>query len=160
MQRHPLGGITFLFEDVSDALQMQTSYNSLLKVQRATLDTMNEAVAVFGTDACLKIYNTAFQEMWKLNETDLLNEPHLKMIDRICAERIGRDETWTIVSAGISAENPEKYNDWASITRQDGQAISFSLTRLPDGGTMVSFSDVTNYLRFESGLRMGMAAAA
>ena len=157
---HPLGNVTLSFEDISDALQMQSSYNSLLKVQRATLDTLNDGVAVFGPDACLKIYNTAFQDLWKFDDTELENEPHLKNLAKHCAGRIGRDETWTIISAGINAENPEKYNDWASIARMDGHTVSLSLIRLPDGGTMVTFSDVTNYLRFEAGLRAGTAMAA
>ena len=157
---HPLGNITLSFEDISDALQMQSSYNSLLQVQRATLDTLNDGVAVFGPDGCLKIYNAAFQDLWKFDDSELENEPHLKNLATHCADRIGRDETWTIISAGINAEKPEKYNDWASITRMDGHTVSFSLIRLPDGGTMVTFSDVTNYLRFEAGLRAGTAMAA
>ena len=160
LQRQPQGSVMVLFEDITDALQMQSSYNSLLKVQRATLDTIHDGVAVFGPDGCLKIHNTAFQHLWKLEEAELQNEPHLKVLARHCAARIGRDETWTIISAGINAQNPEQYNDWASITRADGQSVSLSLFRLPDGGTMVSFSDVTNYLRFEAGLRAGMKLAA
>src|SRR5262249_43006894 len=41
-QPHPLGGLTFLYEDVSDQLQLESSYNTLIKVQKASLDNLQE----------------------------------------------------------------------------------------------------------------------
>ena len=59
-QPHPFGGLTFLYEDVTERLTLESSYNTLIKVQSATLDTLQEGVAVFGPDGKLKLHNAAF----------------------------------------------------------------------------------------------------
>jgi PAS domain-containing protein len=66
-QRHPLGGVLLIFEDMTDQLALQARYNTLIKVQRATLDKLHEAVAVFSTDGRLKLRNTAFETLWELD---------------------------------------------------------------------------------------------
>ena len=39
-QPHPFGGLTFLYEDVTERLTLESNYNTLIKVQSATLDTL------------------------------------------------------------------------------------------------------------------------
>ena len=70
-QPHPFGGLTFLYEDVTEKLALESSYNTLIKVQTATLDTLQEGVAVFGPDGRLKLYNAAFARIWELDDKDL-----------------------------------------------------------------------------------------
>ena len=43
---------------------LESNYNTLIKVQSATLDTLNEGVAVFGPDGRLKLSNAAFARIW------------------------------------------------------------------------------------------------
>ena len=38
------------YEDVTDRLAMERSYNTLIEVQRETLDNLYEGVAVYGAD--------------------------------------------------------------------------------------------------------------
>ena len=45
---NPEGGITYLFDDVTERLQLHRNYDALIKVQSETLDHLSEAVAVFG----------------------------------------------------------------------------------------------------------------
>ena len=47
---HPFGGLTFVYEEVTDKLALERSYNTLIEVQRETLDNLYEAIAVFGSD--------------------------------------------------------------------------------------------------------------
>ncbi len=56
-QPHPLGGLLLLFEDVTDRLALESSYNTLIAVQRETLNNLHEGVAVFGSDGRLKLFN-------------------------------------------------------------------------------------------------------
>ena len=46
-----LGGLMMTFEDVTSRLELESSYNTLIAVQKETLDNLAESVAVFGTDA-------------------------------------------------------------------------------------------------------------
>ncbi|HEY0266477.1 MAG TPA: PAS-domain containing protein, partial [Rhizomicrobium sp.] len=70
-QPHPFGGLTFLYEDVTARLTLESDYNTLMKVQSATLDTLSEGVAVFGPDGKLKLHNAAFAAIWEFEADDL-----------------------------------------------------------------------------------------
>src|SRR5690606_25456065 len=65
-QRHPLGGVLLLFDNVTQELALRAEYRTLLTVQRATLDKLMEAVAVFGSDGRLRLSNAAFERMWAI----------------------------------------------------------------------------------------------
>ncbi len=152
-QPHPLGGLLFLYEDVSDQLRLESSYNTLIKVQKATLDTLQEGVAVFGPDGRLKLHNAAFARIWRLEVSELVNEPHLKRIADACATRFGRDRVWEIVTSTVTAAAPERRREWNEAERSDGAILSLSIAPLPDGATLVTFVDATDRVNMESALR-------
>jgi signal transduction histidine kinase len=151
-QPHPFGGLTFLYEDVTEKLSLESSYNTLIKVQSATLDTLTEGVAVFGPDARLKLHNAAFARIWELEPGDLAGEPHVQKIAQACMARFGEEPTWTRLIASI-ASGAERSRDWGEIERSDKTILALSLAPLPDGATLVTFADVTDRFRIESALR-------
>ena len=151
-QPHPFGGLTFLFEDVTEKLALESSYNTLIKVQSATLDTLQEAVAVFGPDGRLKLHNAAFARIWELEPAILEGEPHIQRIADACTVRFGGEAVWQRLIASISAGS-ERRRDWGEIERSDKTILSLSAAPLPDGATLVTFADVTDRFRIESALR-------
>nr|TFG55629.1 MAG: PAS domain-containing protein [Hyphomicrobiales bacterium] len=152
-QSHPFGGIIFLFEDVSDHLRLESSYNTLIKVQRATLDTLQEGVAVFGPNGRLKLYNAAFARIWQFENAEMTGEPHLKSLVDRCTARFGPDKMWDVVSNAVTAATPERRREYGESERTDGKILSLTLAPLPDGATLVSFADVTDHFRIEAALR-------
>jgi PAS domain-containing protein len=60
---NPEGGVTYLYDDVTERLDMHRRYDALIKVQRETLDHLAEAVAVFGPDGRVRLHNPAFQRL-------------------------------------------------------------------------------------------------
>ncbi len=152
-QPHPFGGLIFLYEDVSDQLRLESSYQTFIKVQRATLDTLQEGVAVFGPDGKLKLHNAAFARIWRLEPEDLAQEPHVKRISDLCAARFGHDRTWGLVYAGVTSGAQERRREVTGLERSDGMVISLALAPLPDGATLVSFVDATDRYHVESALR-------
>jgi len=56
---NPQGGVTYLFDDVTESLQLARRFDALIRVQRETLDNLAEAVAVFGSDGRLRLHNPA-----------------------------------------------------------------------------------------------------
>jgi PAS domain-containing protein len=155
-----LGGLTFLYEDVSDQLRLESSYTSMIRVQRATLDTLEQGVAVFGPDGRLKLHNSAFATLWHFGAAELAGEPHLKDLAVLAERHFERDNTWNIISSAVSSASPESYSKWGAITRSDGTEISLSPVRLPDGATMVSFDDDTSFRRLDDMLNADARAAA
>jgi PAS domain-containing protein len=94
------GGVTYLFDDVTDSYRLQTQYRALVTVQGETLDALREGVAVFGADGRLKLANVAFSQLWSLDheaikralseaETVRSRAPHVDDVMRECLPRCG-----------------------------------------------------------------------
>jgi PAS domain-containing protein len=147
---YPGGGIIYIFENVTDSLRLESAYNSLAKVQVAMLNSLRDGVAIFGTDGRLKVHNRNFARQWDLSDLDLANQPHASQIAEMCQRQFGCGRLWEILVVSINSNTPEEYNDWATITRPDGKAISLTLTRLPDGSTMATYLVTTSALRIEA----------
>ena len=151
-QPHPFGGLTYLYEDVTEKLALESSYNTLIKVQSATLDTLNEAVAVFGPDARLKLHNAAFAKLWELEPVVLVGEPHVQKIAEVCIARFGDSAMWQDLAVSI-ASGTERSRNPGYVERYDGVVLSIAFAPLPDGATLITFADVTDRSRIESALR-------
>jgi signal transduction histidine kinase len=151
-QPHPFGGLTFLYEDVTERITLESSYNTLIKVQSATLNTLQEGVAVFGPDGKLKLHNAAFAKIWDLNAKDLTGEPHVRAIAAGCADKFGDTTVWErLIQNIVSGANVQR--DMGEIERNDRTILSIALAPLPDGATLVTFADVTDRFRIEGVLR-------
>lgn len=143
--RNALGGITIEIEDLTDKLELLTAYNALQRTQRATLDAMEDGIAIFGPDGRLRVHNRTLRRILTLDEALLFSLPHVSRLSEAWAEQFGADDLWMIVSAAINSDAPDKALH--SIARTDGRTMTLSLTRLPDGGTMVRFGIPTNARR-------------
>ena len=156
----PSGGLLCMLEDVSDRLRQESAYNALIKVQQATLNMLQEAVAVFGTDGRLRLHNSAFARLWELDEDDLEDAPHLNGIAQSCTSRFGEQAIWEIISSSVTAASPKDLDGSIGVKRRDGRIVSLSLSRLPDGAVLVTFTDITDQMRLESALRETPTVAA
>lgn len=149
---HPLGGILFTYEDVTDALTLQRSYNTLVEVERETLNNLYEGVAVFGSDGMLKLTNPSFQKMWKIEEKDLHIELHIQEFFDLLGERfknkgnIDKHRNRYIKAIG------ERSSEMGRIDCKDGTIIDYATMPLPDGNVLFSFIDMTDSIRAERAL--------
>jgi signal transduction histidine kinase len=150
-QPHPFGGLTFLYEDVTERLTLESDYNTLMKVQSATLDTLNEGVAVFGPDGKLKLHNAAFSRIWEFETGELAGEPHVRTIAALSKDKFGDTGLWEQLIHAIVAGAAAR--DLGEIERSDRSILSLSTSPLPDGATLVTFNDVTDRFRIETALR-------
>lgn len=159
---HLQGGKFIILEDISDRLHLESSMALLTQVQRATLDTIDEGIAIFGPDGRLALHNALFATMWRFAEDELVAHPHFAEIAEICTQRIGQDGIWGIVSCGVNTNTPERLGQWGKVRRADGRVISLAMSRLPNGATVVTFTDLTDLERFgglqnEDTLQPGLA---
>ncbi|MEI9903532.1 MAG: hypothetical protein WDN06_05775 [Asticcacaulis sp.] len=70
-QPHPLGGLLILFSDKTGELKLKAQFNALIQVQKSTLDQLNDAVSVYGSDGRLRLRNQAFDKFWQLAPDDI-----------------------------------------------------------------------------------------
>ena len=149
---HPTGGLMMMFEDVTSRLQLETSYNTLIAVQKETLDNLAEGVAAFGGDGRLKLWNPAYARMWQLNPEDMESEPHInRLIDKML--RMFADEDKDTARENLLSQALDRSMRDGIIRRHDGSVIEFAVIPLPDGGILVTHIDITDTIRVENALR-------
>ncbi|MEM6650936.1 MAG: PAS-domain containing protein, partial [Pseudomonadota bacterium] len=79
-QRHSLGGVSVLFEDITETLSLQSQYQTQIGVQRATLNNLAEGVGVFTADGRLALHNRSFETIWTLTREQLNGMPHFDVL--------------------------------------------------------------------------------
>ncbi|MGD9802454.1 MAG: ATP-binding protein [Hyphomicrobiaceae bacterium] len=152
IEPRPDGGSTQFFDDVTERIGLESRYNALIDVQRETLDHLKEGVAVFGTDGRLKLSNHAFERIWKLSAQALAQGLHIDEIARQCRAFGGDTEAWGAIINVVTAISDSRQSIEGQIARGDQCVIDFAALPLPDGGTLVSFADVTDSKRYERAL--------
>ena len=152
IEPRPNGGATHFFDDVTERIGLESRYNALIDVQRETLDHLKEGVAVFGTDGRLRLSNQAFERIWKLSARMLAAAPHIDEIASQCRVLGGDGEAWGTISNVVTGISDLRHSAEGQMSRADQSVIDFAALPLPDGGTLVSFADVTDSKRYERAL--------
>ncbi len=151
-EQHPFGGVTYLYENATKEIQLESRYNELIGVQRETLDNLEEGVALFGSDGRLKLFNPAFAQFWNFEIGMLEQEPH---IDSLAARR-GQPDTaasaWEEVKSGVTRLDTERNPVTGKLTTSE-RVLQYATVPLPDGNTLLTFSDISASSRMERALR-------
>jgi signal transduction histidine kinase len=148
---NPEGGVTYLYDDVTERLDMHRRYDALIKVQSETLDHLAEAVAVFGSDGRIRLHNPAFQRMWKLAPEALDAHPHIEAVTAWSQALHDDNAVWRSLRAAVTAIDGRE-PIVARIERRDGVVIDMATMPLPDGATLVTFQDVSDSVNVERAL--------
>lgn len=145
------GGMMMTFEDVTSRLELESSYNTLIAVQKETLDNLEEAVVVYGGDGRLKLWNPAFARMWGLNPETLDGEPHITRVTDKMVNLFAKEDKIDTRKHMIALALERDMNKGRFICGDD-ILIDYATVPLPDGGVMLTYSDVTNTVRVEKAL--------
>lgn len=158
-QPHPLGGLLLLFADITDELQLRAQYNALLNVQQATLDKLNDAVAVFGSDGRLRLRNDAFERFWSLTSDQLDDAGGFDEVAGLCRPLLPEAGLWAELGARVTDPDPESRAPVSGETRlADRRFVAWQTRPLPDGATLIAFSDITARRELEDALEQKKAA--
>ncbi|MBO6756537.1 MAG: PAS-domain containing protein [Roseibium sp.] len=149
---HPQGGVTYIYENVTERLDLESRYNALIRVQGETLDNLSEAVAVFGSDGRLRLWNPAFGRIWNLAEDQLATMPHIKEILEACALRAHEHTAWSQLAENVTGLVDNRTQVSGRMERHNGAVLDYATVPLPDGGTLVTFVDVTDSVNVERAL--------
>ena len=147
------GGVTYLYENITERIGLESRYNALIEVQGETLDTLREGVAVFGQNGRLRLYNRAFADLWRLNPSQLDAQPHIEDVIGCCRVLYNNAEEWERTKAQVTAIVAERVPYEAQYDRDDGSVIESAALPLPDGGTLLTYIDVSDSKRVERALR-------
>ena len=149
---HPQGGVIWIYENVTERLDLESRYNALIRVQGETLDHLREGVAVFGSDGRLKLHNPAFVFIWGLDEAHLRIRSHISDIVTSCSGLLNDDSEWNALTASIAGVDEGRATVADRMERRDGRIVDYATVPLPEGQTMVTFVDITDTVQVERAL--------
>lgn len=160
-QPHPLGGLLLLFSDITDELKLRAQYNALIQVQRATLDKLNDAVAVFGSDGRLRLHNEAFEKLWGVNAQALQDGGDFDGVATLCRPLLHDPALWSELKARVADPDPQaRIAISGEAKTSDRRTFAYQTRPLPDGATLVAFGDVTARHELEKALAQRSQALA
>ncbi|MDA0662545.1 MAG: ATP-binding protein, partial [Proteobacteria bacterium] len=149
---HPMGGLLFVYENVTDSLALERSYNTLTEVQRETLDNLHEAVTVFGADGRLKLWNAEAAVMWNFAMTEASFDMHIGDILEQTRDQFPPVEDWPARKQRLILAVTEPKPQSGRLRRIDGRVIDYNCVPLPDGGCLLGYIDVTDGARVQQAL--------
>ena len=151
---YPLGGLIFMFEDVTDNLTLERKNHALMETQRATLDNLFEGVAVFGPDNKLTLSNVSFARIWSLTPEQCAPGRHLREIVEDISPFFTQEDDWGHLKSRIIENTTDRILKSGQILRSDNTVIEFNYVPLPNGDNFLSYTDITATYRIEEALRL------
>ncbi|WP_082652575.1 PAS-domain containing protein [Aureimonas sp. AU12] len=157
----PQGGATWVFEDLTEKLQLESRLNALVRLQGETLDFLREGVAVFGQDGRLRLSNPIFSELWGLSDEFLAAKPHIRAFGATAGVSIRpagiegvSDTTWsTFIQAVTAFDESSREASSGEFELSNGRVHAYGIVPLPNGQTMLTFTDISDARAAERMLR-------
>ena len=144
--------MTWVYENVTERLDLESRYNALVSVQGETLDHLSEGVAVFGSDGRLRLHNPSFAAIWSLDPALFEDGPHVSDVVAACRRPHDDEAMWRRFTASVAGVDENRGSISGQMEREDGRVIDYATVPLPDGQTMVTFVDVTDSVKVERAL--------
>ncbi|RIY00743.1 PAS domain-containing protein [Aureimonas flava] len=156
----PRGGASWVFEDLTEKLQLESRLNALVRLQGETLDFLREGVAVFGQDGRLRLSNPIFAELWGLSAEFLHAKPHIRAFATTSSVSIrevqgaGAGPSWATFAHAVTAfDEGAREAESGEIELSDGRVQAYGVVPLPNGQTMLTFTDISDAREAERMLR-------
>ena len=150
---HPFGGVLSICEDVTDRLALERSYNTLIAVQRETLDNLYEGVAVYGADGRLKLLQPGLRPNLGAAGRVPQAEPHVRDVLRAAAASSSPTTMAGADGAAGGRQSPSRRRRRAAASAPTARCSTGRQVPLPDGASLFTFLDVTDSIRVERALR-------
>lgn len=150
---HPLGGLIFQFDDVTDRLALESTRQTLIAVQRSTLNAVFEGVCAFGRDGRLRLYNDAFVALFDLDAEWLATEPHVNEVADQTQAKLQPAEDLHGHRDRYVMTVLEPTRQSGRLTMLDGRVIEYAFVPLPDGQCLILYLDITDSTQVEEALR-------
>jgi len=149
---HPQGGATWVFENLTEQVDLEQRYNTLVKVQGETIDHLSEGVAVFGPDGRIRLSNPAFRALWGVTETQAKPGTHIQALTEACASSYDGADGWKRFAEQITSFDDERPSSQGTLELFSGLVLDYAVTPLPNAQTMLTFVNKTDSVRAERAL--------
>lgn len=145
------GGVTWIFENLTERMNLESRYNTVVRVQGETLDNLAEGVAVFGPDGRIRLANPALTTLWKLPADIVAQEMHIAAIRTWC-DALAVDSPWGGFVASVTGFDDERRDSRGMTELKNGTVLRHAVIHLPNGQVMITFVDITDSVKVERAL--------
>ena len=148
------GGVTWLFEDMTGQHALASRATELQRIRDASLESLEEGIAVFGPDGRLRLANPAFGQLWSISEDVLREGAHVSAIAAACADSFDTpSKLWVEIVEDVTAIEDAREARTGQVRLAGDRTLSFSSMPLPRGQTMLTFVNVTDTVRVADALK-------
>ena len=148
----PDGGLLLIFEDRTQQLELQREHGEMQQVRAAMLESLSEAVAVFGKGR-VQLWNRKFSAVWGFDEGFLDAHPQIGVLTQAAAPRLARSAQANVIGELIRSAAKDRQQRGATIVFTDGRHYELAAVPLPDGNALLTMLDTTDQHRVERALR-------
>jgi signal transduction histidine kinase len=148
----PEGGLLLIFEDRTQQLELQREHGEMQQVRTATLESLSEAVAVFGKGR-LQLWNRKFATVWDFEEGFLDGHPQVLALVKAAGAKLARPAQAEVISALIRSAAQDRQQRGSTVQFSDGRYFDAAAVPLPDGNALLTMLDTTDQHRVERALR-------
>lgn len=148
----PEGGLLLIFEDRTQQFELQREHGEMQQVRTATLESLAEAVAVFGKGR-LQLWNRKFRQVWGFEEQLLDEHPQIAQVVKAAAPRLTNPARSEVLGDLIRLAAKDRQTRGSSIAFADGRHFDITAVPLPDGNALMTMLDTTDHHRAERALR-------
>jgi signal transduction histidine kinase len=147
----PRGGVTWVFENLTEQIDLESRYRTAVRVQGETLDNLAEGVAVFGPDGRVRLSNPAFHQLWDFPSDLAAPGTHISAL-REAADARTTANPWNDFVASVTGFDETRNDRQGQVELTSGTILRHALIHLPNGQSMITFVDVTDSANVERAL--------
>ena len=143
------GGAIWVFENLTEKVDLESRYNRLQQVQGQTIDHLAEGVCVFASDGTLALVNPAFRALWAVSEEDVPQGAHIRTLVGACEASYDKADGWQRFADIITSLDDTRHNHEGRLELDTGLILDFALVPLAGGLTMLTFVNMSDSVRAE-----------
>ena len=148
------GGVTYLYDDATQSFALAAQLNALTRLQGETLDALKEGVAVFGADGRLQARQSRLRRRSgasrrRRRASGRISTKSRKRVCRWCPIPVEMGES----CAARRSASSTSVGRWPSASNAPTACVlECAALPLPDGGTLMTFLDMTDSANVERAL--------
>lgn len=143
------GGAIWVFENLTEQVDLETRYNRLRQVQGQTIDNLDEGVCVFASDGTLALVNPAFRALWAISEEQIPQGTHIRALVAECEKSYADPNGWQRFADIITSLDDTRLTHDGRLELDTGLILDFALVPLAGGLTMLTFVNISDSVRAE-----------
>jgi signal transduction histidine kinase/PAS domain-containing protein len=134
-----VSGLVFFFEDISDKINLERGFNTMVAVQKETIDHLHEGILVIGNDYKIRLLNPSLHSILDIDTTGR----HFNSLQPIFGTDI-----FQMIQTYISMRRPEKME---CILNK--KYLECSYVPLPDGSHLLCLTDISHRFLIEKSMK-------